>query len=314
MATFLPRLSGSALSEDSPQPYLWMLAGCFCFACMATLAHGAREYFPWQAVAIGRALVPLVLVAAWALATGVRLVFFRPAILWMRSIAGSISLVCTFYALTRLPPPEVFSLTSMYPVWVAVLSWPMLGVVPRASVWLSVACSLCGVWLIYPLDLFSHVPTERDLPILAAIVASFATAFAMLGLHRLQGIDSKAVVVHFSFTALLFAIAAYCFLPQAAPERADLSTGLVALGGLGLAATFGQLLLTKAFTHGDPAKVSVVNLAQIPLTLAFDLVFFDHGLDPWKLVGMALILGPTGWLLASQKSKKLPLDQEPLEP
>jgi drug/metabolite transporter (DMT)-like permease len=289
-----------------------MILGCACFACMATLAHAAGNTLPWQTVAIGRSLVPLVLVAVWALATGVQLVFFRPPILWMRSIAGSVSLVCTFFALTRMPPPEVFSITSMYPVWVAVLSWPMLGEPPAPSVWLSIACSLCGVWLIYPLDFLTHVPTTEDLPILAVIVASFATSLAMIGLHRLQGIDTKAVVVHFSFTSLVFAVSAWLFLPHRVVTTAPTTEWpIVAVLGLGVAATFGQIFLTKAFTHGDPAKVSVVNLMQIPFTLILDLLFFDHGLQWQKLAGMCLILGPTAWLLASQKAKKLPLDQEP---
>lgn len=280
---------------------------------MGILAHEAARYFPWQVVAIGRAAIPLVLVILWALATGTPFIYFRPAILWMRSLSGSVSLVCTFFALTRMPTPEVFSLTSMYPIWVALLSWPMLGAIPGTSVWLSVLCSLVGVWLIYPLDFLMAVPKESDWPVVTALVASFATAFAMLGLHRLQGMDTKAVVVHFSFTALMFATTAYLVLPQRpAPEPATLLTLFIILG-IGVSATAGQVFLTKAFTLGDPAKVAVVNLTQIPMTLFLDLLFFDHGVQAQKLVGMALVLGPTAWLLWSQKKEHLPLDQEPLE-
>lgn len=313
IANVRPALGERFVSGGSAQPYVWMVMGCFCFAGMGTLAHEAGSSFPWQTVAIGRSLIPLLLVAVWARLTGVGLVFWRPPVLWMRSLAGSVSLVCTFFALSRLPTPEVFSLTSMYPIWVAVLSWPFLGVVPGPSVWLSVFCSLSGVWLIYPLDLLAQAPAEEVWPVAMAFVASFATALAMLGLHRLQDLDTKAVVVHFSFTALMFAAAAYVLLPHRPTPSAPGSAALLGILGIGVSATFGQLFLTKAFTHGDPAKVSVVNLTQIPLTLMFDQIFFDHPLDPKKLLGMALILGPTAWLLYSQKSKHLPLDQEPLE-
>jgi hypothetical protein len=41
------------------------------------------------------------------------------------SIAGSISLVCGFYAMTHYPVSEVLTLTNMFPLWVAVLSLPL---------------------------------------------------------------------------------------------------------------------------------------------------------------------------------------------
>ena len=298
----------------SERPYLTMIVGCCFFAVMATLAHAAGSVLAWQTIAMGRCLVPLVVVAIWCRRAGVPLVFLGPPALWLRSIAGSLSLVATFYALTRLPPPEVYSLTSMYPIWVAVLSWPMLGALPGLGVWLSVVCSVLGVWLIYPLDLTSPAPTADDLPVVAALFGSLMTSLAMLGLHRLQRIDSKAIVVHFSMTALAFAmIAALVF-----PGRADLPTppwwAGISILVLGIAATFGQICLTKAFTFGEPAKVSVVNLTQIPMTLLLDVIFFQHEMKPMKLVGMALILGPTAWLLAGQKAKHLPLDREPPEP
>ena len=56
-------------------------------------------------------------------ATGSALVFWRPRTLWVRSLAGSFSLVCSFYALSRLPVGDVVTLTSTYPLWILVLSW-----------------------------------------------------------------------------------------------------------------------------------------------------------------------------------------------
>ena len=60
----------------------------------------------------------------------------------MRSIAGSISLVCGFYAMTHYPVSEVLTLTNMFPLWVAVLSLPLLGEWPSFDVWPAVA--VCG--------------------------------------------------------------------------------------------------------------------------------------------------------------------------
>src|SRR5688572_401712 len=112
-----------------------MLGGCVCFAIMAALAHAAGERCDWQTVAFFRGFLVLVFVGAYAIARGTRLVFFRPRRLWVRSIAGSTSLVMTFYALAKLKASTVVTLTNTFPVWVAVLSWPLLGVLPSARVW-----------------------------------------------------------------------------------------------------------------------------------------------------------------------------------
>src|SRR5207253_1566951 len=91
---------------------------------------------------------PLVASAALAFASGTRLVFWKPLSLWVRSIAGSVSLVCTFFALTRLPVSDVLTLSNLFPVWVALLAWPLLHQTPSADVWVAVVSGVCGVVLI----------------------------------------------------------------------------------------------------------------------------------------------------------------------
>jgi drug/metabolite transporter (DMT)-like permease len=302
------------VSDDSPRPYLWMLLGCLFFACMATMANKVARYFPWPLIAMTRSVIPFLLVIFWALSAGVSLVFWRPGVLWMRSISGSVSLVGTFFALSRLPAPEVFTITNMFPLWVALLSWPMLGEIPSRGTWISVLCGVAGVFVIHPPTFFLSEPTPHDWPILIALFASVATAFAMLGLNQLKNIDARAVVVHFSFTALVFATAAYfIFDPPPPPSEPNL-LALALILGVGLFATIGQLFLTKAFTTGQTAKVAVVNLAQIPMTLALQLIFFEeYQLNVSKMCGMVLVLGPTGWLMVQQKMRKMPPDQDALE-
>ena len=86
-----------------------------------------KEQVDWQWIAIARAGLAMTFAATMATGRAKQLVFFRPRKLWMRSIAGSISLVCGFYAMTHYPVSEVLTLTNMFPLWVAVLSLPLLG-------------------------------------------------------------------------------------------------------------------------------------------------------------------------------------------
>ncbi len=260
---------------------------------MGTLAHALGPYCDWQIIALARTFLALVFAAALARAAKARLVFFRPRTLWMRSIAGSLSLVGTFYALTRLPVGDVLTLTNMFPLWVGVLSWPLLGAAPPWRIWPAVACGIVGVALIQQPHL-----AEGNFASLVALGCSLTTAVAMIGLHRLHEIDTRAVVVHFSAVSVLFCIGAI-FLFDHGPAPAAAAGGWLAvmLLGVGVTATIGQLCLTKAFASGPPAQVSVVSLTQVGFGMAYDVVVWQRTFGLLTLLGTVLVVAPTAWLL-----------------
>lgn len=284
------------LNRDPLQPYVWMMLGSLAFAFMANLAREAAEVWDWQIIAMFRALLPMLLVAILAWKDGVRLVFFRPRVLWMRSLAGSLSLVLTFYSFTRLPVADVITVTNMFPIWLALLSWPFFGRAPTAQVWLSIVCALGGVYLIQGPNL-----RAGNFTLLVPMAASMSTAFAMIGLNRLKNVDTRAVVVHFSAVALVFSAAALVLFDHDRPVEVYPDTlHLLELCGVGLAATIGQLFLTKAFMHGNPAKVSVVGLTQVVFALILESILLGRMPSEAKLVGVALVIAPTAWLILRQ--------------
>jgi drug/metabolite transporter (DMT)-like permease len=272
-----------------------MLCGSVAFTLMGTMTHALRATCDWQVIALARSALPLICMVALALAGGGRLVFLRPRSLWMRSVAGSVSMVCTFFALTRLPVSDVLTLTNMFPLWVALLSWPLLKERPSRQVWLSIACGMVGVALVQQPHL-----AAGNFAALVALGSSIFIAIAMIGLHRLHGIDTRAIVAHFSGVSFVFCLAAFFLFERTAPLPHDLDgEALALLLGVGVTATVGQLFLTKAFAEGPPAKVSVVGLSQVVFALALDVLLFGYHANPAALVGMALVLAPTAWLLAS---------------
>src|SRR5262249_22336240 len=203
-----------------------------------------------------------------------------------------LSLIGTFFALTRLPVSDVLTLTNTFPIWVALLSWPLLGEPPPGRVWLAVACGVAGVALIQQ----PHF-AEGNFACLVALGSSFATAVAMIGLHRLHELDVRAIVVHFSGVSSLFCLGAL-FLFERTTTPVVLEERLVLmLLGVGIFATIGQLFLTKAFASGPPAKVSVVGLTQIAFAMALEVVLEQRSFTPTTLLGIGLVMAPTAWLM-----------------
>ena len=116
------------------RPYFWMLSGCVWFSWMGLLTHALKDSCDWQTVAVVRSALATTFAALIAWSTGTLLVFHGPRALWFRSVAGSCSMVCTFYALTHLLVSDVLTLTNTFPIWVALLSWPLAGERPTLAV------------------------------------------------------------------------------------------------------------------------------------------------------------------------------------
>ena len=82
--------------------------------------------------------------------------------------------------------------------------------------------------------------------------------------------------------------------------RRKVRRGLATLcisGGMGLAAASGQLFLTLAFASGPPARVSVVGLTQVGFAVLYDLLLWDRSFETASVVGIALVVAPTAWLV-----------------
>jgi drug/metabolite transporter (DMT)-like permease len=286
-------------------PYCWMLLGSASFAVMSILAASLKEELDWQWIAIARTGLAMLFAAALAIGGGAKLVFFRPAKLWTRSLAGSVSLVCGFYAMTHYPVSEVLTLTNMFPLWVAVLSLPLLGEWPSFDVWPAVVVGLVGVVLIQQTPLGGEFGA-----VIAAMISSFTSAIALITLHKVREIDPRAIVVHFSGVALACCIVMLFTFERKLPLAITPTTGAMLLG-IGVFATLGQLLLTKAFSEGPPARISVIGLSQVAFTMLLEISLWHRSFSGLTLLGMGLVMTPTAWTLLRSAAHAPPVE-EPL--
>src|SRR4051794_5032468 len=232
-----------AENDDTAQAYLSMLWGALAFASMGALGHLAGERCSWQLVAVARTSLALVFSVIFALVTGVRLVFFKPATLWIRSISGSIGILCSFYSLTHLPISTSLTLSNTVPIWVTLLAWPLLGYRPTRQIWLAIAAGIIGVVLIQRPYL-----QAGNLAGLAAIAHAISWAIGMIGLNRLKGVDPRAVVVHFAVVSTVVCLAFFLVTGAQVSDGNFNDKALVAiLVGVGITGTIGQLGQTRAF-------------------------------------------------------------------
>jgi drug/metabolite transporter (DMT)-like permease len=274
-----------------------MLCSALAFATMGALAHGLRESTSWSVIALARSAVVLALSGALVIAFRVKLHFWRPWELWARSIAGSLSMLCIFFSLTRLPISIVLTVMNLAPVWVAIASWFLLPRARSKGVWVAIAVGLTGVVLIQQPQL-----ARGNMAVLAPLASSFLLAVVMISLHRAQRIDARAVVCHYSVVALVASLCVFVFAAaRSAPQVSTDWTAILMLIGTGVASTLGQLFLTLAFASGPPAKVSVVGLTQVGMAMLYDVGVWGHTFGLLSLLGIVLVVAPTGWLLYTER-------------
>lgn len=260
---------------------------------MGAFAHALREDVSWEVIALTRSFVVLLLSGGILFASGVPLRFRGPWQLWARSICGSISMLFIFFSLTRLPVAIVITLINLAPAWVAIASWFLMPETRRKSTWIAVAVGFVGVFLIQQPEL-----VQGNHAVFAPLIASLLLAVVMMALHHARDIDSRAVVLHFAMTACLTSFCVFLFSAWRTSLQISLQPGVAfMLLATGVAATSGQLLLTIAFASGSPEKVSVVSLTQVGFAMFYDLFVWGHQFNVLSLIGIALVVAPTGWLL-----------------
>jgi drug/metabolite transporter (DMT)-like permease len=285
-----------------------MLIGSFFFAAMSLFTESLGDEYSFTWIACVRSAIATVTAVAMVWLGGAKLVFFRPATLWLRSLAGCTSMMFLFFAMTHYDVSVILSLSSTYPIWVAVLGWPMLGHVPSRDTWVALAVSTIGMWLVYSAAIGSD-PTKlhgiHSMPqyaIPSGIMAGLLSAVALIGLHKVKEIDSRAVVAHFSAVSTILSFLLWLGISNSGVWLATNSTSHLRLACVGVTAVLGQLFLTKAFAAGTPARVSVIGLSQVAFAAIFKWLV-NGSLPPISsVVGMVLVVGATLWVMLSNRT------------
>lgn len=279
-------------------PALWMICGAFSFTLMGGMANALGSRCDWRIVAQSRTIFSFFAALTLAQISGAKLVLFRPRILWLRSIAGTLSLMSTFYALTHLPVADVLTLTNTYPLWIVLIGFLIWGETVEPSILMAIASALVGVVLIQQ----PHLEGNR-IALAAALGAATFTAVAMMGLNRLGRIDPRAVVTHFSGVAALIMVPVL-FLGHPVDWQAIADPITVALLlGVGITGTIGQIFLTKAYAAGSAPRVAVIGMSQVAMGLMFDILYRQKLPLPGSLLGMLLVVGPVMWVILQGKGR-----------
>jgi drug/metabolite transporter (DMT)-like permease len=268
-----------------------MIVAQACFAWMNVCTRFGARVLPWAEIAAVRFLVGALLAVGLAVATGRSLRVTDRAGTWRRSVFGTLAAVGSFYALgsSRIAVGDAATLGATTPIFVALLSRPLLGERVGRHVALAVGLAFTGVLAIVRPSFALAWPVA-----LVATVGAFFYALAMIWLRRIgPGETHEAIVLHFSLVGLATMVAVA--LPSW--QRPDWP-GALALLGAGLGGGGAQLAMTRAYSLQRAAPVTAVSNLGVVFTYLLAIPFFGDLPTAWQLGGTALVIAATVLLTA----------------
>ena len=258
----------SSLARDSSP---WAGIGLFVLAVlllsvMDVLIKLASADFPTGQVMFFRGLfafIPLSIVVWWsggitALATRHPFKHLR------RALASIIAATGIFIALRELPLVDVYAIAFSAPLFMTLLSIPLLGERVGPHRWAAVFVGFVGVVIaLRPGE--GGVTGYLSLGAVAALVGALAYAFAVVYTRRISDTESTASIVVYSTGAVT--LAAACTLPFAAvmPTPAELAL----LAGTGILGGMGTVTMATALRRCSAAILAPFEYTAIVWGVAF---------------------------------------------
>lgn len=219
----------------------------------------------------------------------------------LRTITGSIGMVCLFGAQVLLPLPVATILGFTSPLFAVLLTAIVYRSPPGGLRWAAVALGFLGVLIITAPGggEASMASAISPLGLAAGLTAGLLVAIISLQIRDLTSTESPvAVVFYFAlFGSLLLLIP---MLLYRSPHSPALWAEIIAMGTIG---TLAQMLLTAALRYGSAASVLVMDYATLIWTTVYGWAIFDQ-LPPAHTWAGAPLIVAAGMVIALREHRR----------
>jgi drug/metabolite transporter (DMT)-like permease len=289
---------GSGSGPGSPRPPVGgavlglVYANCavFLFTVMDAVIKSVAQTFPTGEIIFFRnifAFIPLLAFALWRHG-GVPLKTAQPWGHVMRGVFGVASMFCFFLSYKLMPLSDAIALGLSGPIFITVLSVPILGEHVGWRRWSAVIVGFIGV-----LVMTRPGSTLFDIHALVPLAAAVLYAVAMISIRKLGATEpSTTIVFHFTMFATL---ASLLTIPwgMTHPEQAWVMPGgwqwlvLIIIGTLG---GMAQIVMTMAYQRARAATVASFDYTALVYAFILGAIFFHERPDIYLIVGGLIVV------------------------
>ena len=274
---------------------LLMIVATLVLTCMSGAVKVARAELDTLDIVVWRSVIAIPL--AWWWARGAALKIERKGLLGVRIGLGFVAMICFFTALKGLPLADTNMITKLQPVLIALGAPLFLGRKERAEpkLWALLIVGLVGTSILVAPDVMTG-----SIWGLWALASSIFSAGAHIALRGLKNERSTAVV--FWLQIAVFSLALILSLITKGGITLPPTHIWPALIGVGVFATGGQLLMTKAYAIDTASRVAAVRFVGPVWGVAGDVLFFGGWPDLHVWIG-GLIVVAAGLYVTMQKTE-----------
>lgn len=211
-----------------------------------------------------------------------------------RSIFGTIGLVCNYYAVSHMILSDSTILAKLSPFFTILSSWILLHEKVSRRQWIAICLSFVGCLLVVQPSFAGGGSFPALIAILGGITAGIAYTYVRLLTQRGE---QKAMII-FCFSAFSCLVSVPFLLFDFAPMTL---AQLAMLLGSGVAAAVGQFGMTNAYALAPSRFLGPFEYSQLILSAGYGFIIFHELPTPMGLMGYAVIVLVSLWMLQSQK-------------
>lgn len=261
----------------------YILCSAFCFAMMNTFVRLSGD-LPFLQKSFFRNAIALLFASVVLARTPEKFRFDKGnlPLLLVRASAGTVGLLCNFYAVDHLLLSDASLLNKLSPFFAILFSFLLLKERLNLIQGLSVLAAFIGA-------LFIIKPTldfQAVFPYLVGLLGGMGAGLAYTAVRRLSQRGERGPFIVFFFSLFSCLVTLPPFLLNYHPM------GLLQLGCLilaGLCAAGGQFSITAAYSNAPARDISVFDYTQVLFSALLGFLFFQQVPDGWSVIGYVII-------------------------
>ena len=220
--------------------------------------------------------------------------------LW-RTLAGFAGMYGSFYGYAHLPLAMVTALGFAMPVFLGILSVPLLGERLSAGRAVSIVAGLVGVLIV--LRPWRAQGALEFGPAMVVVGGVLAWAAAMVSIRRMGQAGERNITIVLWFAVATTAVSALGSIPVWVTPSPLVALLLIAIGLISGAA---QLLMTEGYRSGEATMLAPFEYGAIIYTVLLGWLMWGEVPGRWEGTGMLLLIAAgliTWWRESSRRSR-----------
>lgn len=272
------------MSRRKKQAIACIISAAFFFALMNLFVKLSGDLPVWQK-SIFRNLVAMFIALFVVIKdrTSLRIEKKNYLPMAIRCIAGTVGVICNFYAIGKLNIADASMLNKLSPFFAMIFSIFILKEKPKKVEWITIIVAFIGA-------LFVIKPTfnMESLPAMMGMLSGMGAGLAYACVRKLgtNGVAGPVIVFFFSMFSCLSVLP--CVIATYEPMTFAQTAFLILAG---LSAAGGQFSITAAYSKATAKEISVFDYTQVLFAALLSLVILGDLPDWLSFVGYAVIIG-----------------------